>query len=111
MRSASFHFAMRSERENEPTLSCSTLQPTARWTMVTSSVSPERAETMAAPLRGARGIDRGLGLAHRADLVRLDQDGVAGRHRGRAAQPGRIGDQEIVADDLHAVAGRLGESG
>ena len=30
----SFHFAMRSERANEPTLSCGTPQPTARWTMV-----------------------------------------------------------------------------
>ena len=46
MRSASFHLAMRSERANEPTLSCGTPQPTARWTIVTSSVSPERAETM-----------------------------------------------------------------
>ena len=46
MRSPSFHLAMRSERENDPTLSCLTPQPTARWTIVTSSVSPDRAETM-----------------------------------------------------------------
>ncbi len=46
MRKASFHFAMRSERANEPTLSWPASQPTARWTMVTSSLSPERAETM-----------------------------------------------------------------
>ena len=37
---------MRSERENEPTFICPASQPTARCTMVTSSVSPERAETM-----------------------------------------------------------------
>ena len=37
---------MRSERENEPTFNCPASQPTARCTMVTSSVSPERAETM-----------------------------------------------------------------
>ena len=45
MRSPSFHFAMRSERAKEPTLSWPAFQPTARWTIVTSSVSPERAET------------------------------------------------------------------
>ena len=48
MRSASFHFAMRSPRANEPTLSWPVPQPTARWTIVVSSVSPERAETMPA---------------------------------------------------------------
>ena len=46
MRSISFHFAIRSERENEPTLNWPASQPTARWAMVTSSLSPERAETM-----------------------------------------------------------------
>src|SRR6185312_541091 len=47
MRSASFHFAMRSERAKEPTLSCGTPHPIARWTMVTSSLSPDRAEMIA----------------------------------------------------------------
>src|SRR5262249_1695213 len=46
MRNPSFHFAVRSERAKDPTLSCPQFQPTARCTMVTSSVSPERAETM-----------------------------------------------------------------
>src|SRR6185503_18579221 len=46
IRNASFHLAMRSERANEPTLSCPASQPTARCTIVTSSVSPERAETI-----------------------------------------------------------------
>src|SRR3984893_3742079 len=45
MRSPSFHFAILSERAKEPTLSWPAFQPTARWTIVTSSVSPERAET------------------------------------------------------------------
>ena len=48
MRNASFHLAIRSLRANEPTLSCPTDQPIARCTMLTSSVSPERAETIAA---------------------------------------------------------------
>src|SRR5207248_4540857 len=47
MRKHSFHFAMRSERANEPTFNCPTPQPIARCTIVTSSVSPERAETIA----------------------------------------------------------------
>ena len=38
--------AVVSERENEPTFNCRAPQPTARCTIVTSSVSPERAETM-----------------------------------------------------------------
>ena len=46
MRSTSFHFAIRSERANEPTLSWPAPQPTARWAIDMSSVSPERAETI-----------------------------------------------------------------
>src|SRR6516225_8443316 len=46
IRKASFHFAMRSERAKEPTLSWPASQPTARCTIVMSSVSPERAETI-----------------------------------------------------------------
>ena len=48
MRSASFHFAMRSPRANEPTFNCPAPQPIAKCTMVVSSVSPERADTMPA---------------------------------------------------------------
>jgi hypothetical protein len=48
---------MRSEREKDPTLSCFAPQPTARWTMVTSSLSPDRAETMA-PQPAAREASR-----------------------------------------------------
>lgn len=46
MRRTSFHLAMRSERVNEPTFSWPASQPTLRWAMVMSSVSPERAETI-----------------------------------------------------------------
>src|SRR5688572_24708360 len=48
IRMASFHLAIRSERAKEPTFSCPAFQPVARWTIATSSVSPERAETMLA---------------------------------------------------------------
>ena len=60
MRSTSFHFAMRSERANEPTLSWPAPQPTARWTMVTSSVSPERAETIAPKPARLRRVEAAL---------------------------------------------------
>ena len=46
MRRPSFHLAMRSDLENEPTFNCLTPHPTARWTIVVSSVSPDRADTM-----------------------------------------------------------------
>src|SRR3546814_7172470 len=47
IRSISFHFAMRSERVKLPTLSWPASQPVARCAMVTSSLSPERAEPIA----------------------------------------------------------------
>ena len=47
MRRSSFHFAMRSDRAKLPTLIWPASQPVARWAMETSSVSPDRAETMA----------------------------------------------------------------
>ena len=106
MRSTSFHFAMRSERVNEPTLSWPASQPTARCAMVTSSVSPERADTMVREPRLLGGVERGLGLGDRAGLVRLDQHGVAG-DRGRGVADFRgIGDEEVVADHLHAARHR-----
>ena len=46
IRSTSFHFAIRSDRANEPTLSCPASQPTARCAIETSSVSPDRADTI-----------------------------------------------------------------
>ena len=46
IRSSSFHLAIRSERAKDPTLICPERHPTARWAIVTSSVSPDRAETI-----------------------------------------------------------------
>ena len=85
-RSASFHFAMRSLRANEPTLSWPSPQPTARWTMVVSSVSPERAETMPREAARPRRRPRLRRLGQRAALVRLEQHRVRrpGRRRLRA---------------------------
>src|SRR3546814_2805683 len=46
IRSISFHLAIRSERVKLPTFNCPAFQPVARCAMVTSSLSPERAETI-----------------------------------------------------------------
>ena len=111
MRSASFHFAMRSERAKEPTLSWPAPQPTARWTIVTSSVSPERAETIAPQPASRAASSAALRLGQRAGLVRLDQHRVARRRPPpRARTRAGIGHEEIVADDLHPVADRRGEA-
>src|SRR5262249_11638304 len=60
--SPSFHLAMRSERANEPTFNCFTPQPTARCTIETSSVSPERAERIA-PKPAARAALRAANVS------------------------------------------------
>ena len=90
MRSASFHLAMRSERANAPTLSCGTPQPIARWTIVVSSVSPERAETMP-PQPAARAasqaarvslsVPRWLGLMSRVFAALASPRRAPARHR------------------------------
>ena len=84
MRSASFHFAIRSERANEPTLSWPAFQPTARWTIDTSSVSPERAETIVPKPAALPASQRRERLGQRARLIRLDQHRVARAVGGRA---------------------------
>ena len=72
-----------------------------------SSVSPERAETMPREAGLARRLPGGEGLGQRAALVRLDQHGVGGAAQAAAARTrGGIGDQEVVADHLDAVADR-----
>ena len=109
MRSTSFHFAIRSERENEPTLNWPASQPTARWAMVTSSLSPERAETMVPKPAALPASSGGSRLGDRAGLVRLDEHGGAGACRRRRRDPRGVGDEKIVADHLAAAAGRRGE--
>ncbi len=101
MRSASFHFAIRSERAKEPTLSWSAPQPTARWTIDTSSLSPERAETMArhpAARAAASAARVSLTVPAWLGLISTALHGPRGSSGGDAR--GR-GDEIIVADDLH----------
>ena len=48
-------------------------------------------------------------LAQGADLVDLDEDGVARALSDTARQPFWVSNKEIIADQLHARARRLGE--
>jgi hypothetical protein len=48
-------------------------------------------------------------LGQRADLVDLDEQGVGGLGVDAALEPLRVGDEEVVADDLDAAAQLLGQ--
>ena len=109
MRKASFHLAIRSLRAKEPTLSCPTPQPTARCTIVTSSVSPDRAETMPARPDSCAARQAANVSVSVPALVRLQQHGRRGAARRRFAHPFRVGHEEIVTHDLHARSQLAGE--
>ena len=53
-----------------------------------------------------QGIER---LAERAHLVDLDQDRVGGLLLDPPGKPGRLGREEVVADELDPLAKRLGQ--
>ena len=61
---------------------------------------------VAGAARQAHGVQR---LRQRADLVHLDQDGVGHAGRDALLQRGRVGHEQVVADQLHALAQALGE--
>ena len=48
-------------------------------------------------------------FAERADLVWLDEDGVSGLHVDAFLEKLRIGNEEVVADELDTVAEALGK--
>mmetsp|Transcript_40714 Transcript_40714/g.68147 ORF Transcript_40714/g.68147 Transcript_40714/m.68147 type:complete len:592 (+) Transcript_40714:461-2236(+) len=52
-------------------------------------------------------LDALQGLCHGADLVNLDEDGVARGHADALSEPRGVGDEEIVPDDLRLGAQRL----
>ena len=104
IRSTSFHLAMRSERENEPTLSCPASQPTARCAIVVSSLSPERADTIVPKPAFLPASQRFPASLSPAGLVRLDQNRVDRPVRRGLLHTGGVRNQEIVADDLTASA-------
>ena len=72
--------------------------------MVTSSVSPLRWEITVVHADAPGETDRVQRLGERADLVELDEDGVGGPALDGAAQPLGVGHEQVIADELHAVA-------
>jgi hypothetical protein len=99
----SFHLAIRSERAKEPTFSCPAFHPVARWTMATSSVSPN------APTRWWRkplpwplaGRPR---LGHGAAWFGLISTQLQAPSLGGLPHAIGIGHQVVVADHLHPMA-------
>ncbi len=61
------------------------------------------------PAGGVRHADRLERLGEGADLVELDQDGVGGALLDAAREALDVRDEEVVADELHAVADAAGE--
>jgi len=49
-------------------------------------------------------LDGPFRLAHRADLVELDQNGVGGLLFDAAFNEGGVSHEDVVADDLNAIA-------
>ena len=95
---------MRSVRLAEPVLIWPVPRATARSAIVLSSVSPLRWLEMlrvAVAMGQLDGVDR---LGQRADLVDLDEDAVGDPLVDAALQPLDVGDEQVVADELHAVA-------
>ena len=56
-------------------------------------------------------LDGIQGLGQGADLVDLDEDGVCNFLLNAGGQAGDIGDEQVVAHELHLVADSLGEHG
>ena len=110
MRSSWLYFATRSERESDPVLICSAFVPTAMSAMVVSSVSPGAVRDHRGVARALGELDRGEGLGQRADLVDLDQDRVRHAQLDALLEQPRVGDEEVVADELHPLAERLREA-
>ena len=54
-------------------------------------------------------LDRGKGLGERADLVHLDQYCVGHALADRLAQDARVGNEDVVADDLQLPAQTSGQ--
>ena len=53
-------------------------------------------------------LDRIEGFRQGADLVDLNEDGIGDTFGDAVAQADRVGDKQIVADQLHPIADQLG---
>ena len=109
MRSSWLYLATRSLRAGAPVLIWPQLVATARSAMVASSVSPRAVAHHAGVAVAGGQLDGVEGLGERADLVDLDQDRVGDVAVDAHPQPGDVGDEQVVADELHLLADGLGE--
>ena len=98
------YFATRSLRAGAPVLICPQLVATARSAIVVSSVSPLRCDIIVRVAVAAREIDRVERLRQRADLVDLDQDRVGDAAVDALLERLDVGDEQVVAHELHARA-------
>ena len=101
MRSSWLYFATRSLRAGAPVLIWPQFVATARSAMVTSSVSPLRCDIIAVyACRPASAMVSSVS-GERADLVHLDQDRVGDAGVDAPLEPLGVGDEQVVADELH----------
>ena len=104
MRRRRLYFASRSERDGAPVLIWPAAVATARSAIVVSSVSPERAETMAVqPARRASAIASNVSVSVPIWLS-LIRTAFAAPSLDARCDPVGVGDEQVVADELDAVA-------
>ena len=109
MRSRRLYLATRSERASEPVLIWPERVATARSAMKVSSVSPERCEMIVVqPFRCAISTDSSVSVSVPIWFT-LTSTLLAGALLDAVANALDVGDEQIVADQLHAVAQRLGQ--
>ena len=108
MRSSWLYLATRSDRAGAPVLIWPQLVATARSAIVVSSVSPGAVAHHAAVPVALGHLDGIQRLGERADLVDLDEQGVGRARLDAAGEPLGVGDEEVVADELHVVAHPVG---
>ena len=105
IRSSWLYLATRSVRAGAPVLIWPALVATARSAMVVSSLSPERCEMTAVnPARCAMSMASSVSLSVPIWLTLIRIELPAPRSINGLAQAVGVGDQQVVADQLHAVA-------
>ena len=109
MRRSWLYLAMRSVREAEPVLIWPAPMPTARSAMKASSVSPERCEMMEAYFALRAISTASIVSRDAADLIQLDQNRVGDSFGDAARENFRIGDENVVADELDFLSQFLGD--
>ena len=109
MRSSWLYFATRSLRAGAPVLICPQFSGDGevgdRGVLGLAGAVAHHA-AVAVPVREVDGVE---GLGQRADLVDLHQQRVGRAELDAAAEPLGVGDEQVVADDLHPVVQLAGQ--